>query len=331
MIQPDFKTFSRLARQGNLVPVYETVRADMLTPVSAYLRLAQNAEYACLLESVEGGEKIARYTFVGANPAEVFRFRNGACILDSLGHRRVEYAKPIDFLRKLVARYQPVRVAGFPPLVGGAIGYLAYDMVRQFENIPDTGFDDLKLDDAVMMFFLGLVVFDHVQHRLLIVRNVYTNAPGSLRAKYNAAAREITAQRRLLENLAALAQGFVRAMHARYRQRSRDAAQLVGPGQAHPQFVIEGQVEVRIHAADILERFAAEEAGGLADEALARQQRAVEVAHRIRRDAGSGLVDPPGIAVYDRRIRILLESRTAVETAPGRYSRRRSDKLKISP
>jgi anthranilate synthase component 1 len=199
MIQPDFKTFSRLARQGNLVPVYETVRADMLTPVSAYLRLAQTAEYACLLESVEGGEKIARYTFVGANPAEIFRFRNGACIFESHGHRRVEYAKPIDFLRKLVARYQPVRVPGFPPLVGGAIGYLAYDMVRQFEDIPDTGLDDLQLDDAVMMFFLGLVVFDHVQHRLWIVRNVYTNAPGSLRAKYNSAVREIAAQRRLLE------------------------------------------------------------------------------------------------------------------------------------
>ncbi len=83
MIQPDFKTFCKLARQGNLVPVYDTFTADTLTPVSAYLRLAHDARYACLLESVEGGEKIARYTFVGANPSEVFRYVNGACVLES--------------------------------------------------------------------------------------------------------------------------------------------------------------------------------------------------------------------------------------------------------
>jgi anthranilate synthase component I len=198
MIQPDFKTFCALAKQGNLVPVYETVRADLLTPVSAYLRLAQDANYACLLESVEGGEKIARYTFVGANPAEVFRCHKGACIVESNGRMLLEYTRPMGFLQALMARYQPARVPGLPPLVGGAIGYFSYDMVRQFENIPDSGRDDAAIDDAVMMFFLGLVVFDHVQHRVWIVRNVYTEAPGSLRAKYSAAIREIQAQKKLL-------------------------------------------------------------------------------------------------------------------------------------
>ena len=79
MIQPDFKTFCRLARQGNLVPVYDTFTADLLTPVGAYLRLARDAKYSFLLESVEGGENIARYTFAGANPAEVFRSRGRVC------------------------------------------------------------------------------------------------------------------------------------------------------------------------------------------------------------------------------------------------------------
>jgi anthranilate synthase component 1 len=157
-----------------------------------------------MLESVEGGEKIARYTFIGANPAEMFRFRQGSCIVESATkQRRVEDASPIDFLRKLVTRYQAVRVPGLPPLVSGAIGYFAYDMVRQFEKLPDSVRDDLSLDDAVMMFFLGLVVFDHVQHRLWIVRNVFTGAPGSLRAKYNSAIREIAATRKLLEQPAA--------------------------------------------------------------------------------------------------------------------------------
>ena len=199
MIQPDFKTFCKLARQGNLVPVYDTFTADTLTPVSAYQRLAHDAKYACLLESVEGGEKIARYTFVGANPAEVFRYVNGACVLESESRVSWVQSNPLDYLRNRVERYRPVRVPGLPPLVAGAIGYFAYDMVRLVERIPDTARDDVGMDDAVMMFFLGLLVFDHVRHRLWIVRNVFTDGEGSLRTKYNQAVREIRATRRRLD------------------------------------------------------------------------------------------------------------------------------------
>jgi anthranilate synthase component 1 len=144
-----------LAKQGNLVPVYETFTADLLTPVGAYLRLAKHSRYACLLESVEGGEKIARYTFVGANPVEVFRYVNGACVLE--GESRVSWVQenPLDFLRNRLERYKPVRVPDLPPLTAGAIGYFAYDMVRLFERLPDETRNDLKMDDAVMMFYLG--------------------------------------------------------------------------------------------------------------------------------------------------------------------------------
>ena len=199
MIQPDYKTFQRLARRGNLVPVYETIQADLLTPVAAYLKLARGAKYSCLLESVEGGENIARYTFLGVNPSEVFCSRGRSCVIER-GTRAEHFeANPIATLRKLVRRYRPVPLSGLPPLVGGAIGYFAYDMVRQIERIPASGVDELKLDDAVMMFFLGLVAFDHVQHRLWLVRNVFTGGPGSLRAKYNAGVREIHRIRRQLE------------------------------------------------------------------------------------------------------------------------------------
>ncbi len=199
MIEPDFQSFSRLARQGNLVPVYETFTADLLTPVGAYLRLARHARYACLLESVEGGEKIARYTFVGANPAEVFRYVNGACVLESESRVSWVQSNPLDFLRNRIQRYRPVRVPGLPPLVAGAIGYFAYDMVRLFERIPDRSQNDLGTEDAVMMFYLGLVVFDHVRHRVWVVRNVFTEGPGTLRSKYRAAVREIAETRRRLE------------------------------------------------------------------------------------------------------------------------------------
>jgi anthranilate synthase component 1 len=199
MIQPDFKTFRKLARQGNLVPVYETFTADLLTPVGAHLRIADGAKYSFLLESVEGGENIARYTFAGANPEEVFRARGRICTLET-GGRNIHFDDdPIEQMRRLTARYHPVRVPGLPPLIAGAIGYFAYDMVRLIENIPSTGLDDLGLDDCVMMFYLGLIVFDHVRHRVWVIRNVFTGGKGSLREKYDAAVREIRSVRRKLE------------------------------------------------------------------------------------------------------------------------------------
>lgn len=191
MMQPDFRTFCKLAKQGNLVPVYETFTADLLTPVGAHLRLAHDAKYSFLLESVEGGETSARYTFTGANPEEVFRSRGRACSAESGGKQYNFEADPIEHFRRLVARYKPVRVAGLPPLIGGAIGYFAYDMVRLIERIPASGRDDLGLDDCVMMFYLGLVAFDHVRHRVFVVRNVFTEGGGALRTKYDAAIREI--------------------------------------------------------------------------------------------------------------------------------------------
>ncbi len=199
MMQPDFKTFCRLARQGNLVPVYDTYTADLLTPVGAYLRIGHNAKYSFLLESVEGGETIGRYTFTGANPVEVFRSRGRKCSLES-GGKRIEFEDdPVECLRRLTKRYRPVRVPGLPPLIAGAIRYFAYDMGRLIERIPATGRDDLGLDDSVMMFYLGLVAFDHVRHSVSIIRNVFTEGPGSLREKYDAAVREIRRTRRALE------------------------------------------------------------------------------------------------------------------------------------
>lgn len=200
MIRPDFREFQRLARHGNLIPIYEILPADLLTPVSAYLRIAQGARYSFLLESVEGGEKIGRYTFAGANPEELFRFNAGACVLESPDRIVWEERDPISFLRERIERFRPVRVPGLPPLVAGAIGYFSYDMVRLIERLPKRLRDEIGLYDAQLMFYQGLIAFDHVQHRLWIVRNVHTEGPnGSLRLRYNAAVREIRRTRKLLE------------------------------------------------------------------------------------------------------------------------------------
>src|SRR5438445_7846901 len=198
MIQPTFAEFSKLAKQGNLIPVYDVFSADLLTPVSAYLRIAQGARYSFLLESVEGGEKIARYTFAGAHPEEVFRYANGACVLESRDRVVWEEHDPISFLRERIERFRPVRLPGLPPLVAGAIGYFSYDMVRLIERIPKRLRDEIGLYDAMLMFYHGLVAFDHGQHRLWIVANILPGGHASLRAKYNAVVREIKETRRLL-------------------------------------------------------------------------------------------------------------------------------------
>jgi anthranilate synthase component 1 len=199
VIQPSFRDVQRLTKHGNLIPVYDVFPADLITPVSAYLRLAEGSRYSFLLESVEGGEKIARYTFAGVHPEQVFRYVSGACVLEGRDRVLWEERDPVTFLREHMQRFRPVRLPGLPPLVAGAIGYFSYDMVRLIERLPKRLRDDIGLYDAMLAFYHGLIAFDHVQHRLWIVRNVYTDGPGSLRTKYNAAVREIRRTRKLLE------------------------------------------------------------------------------------------------------------------------------------
>src|SRR5579875_36784 len=199
MVEPNFKHFFALARDSNFVPVYESITADLLTPVAAFLKLARKEKYACLLESVEGGENIGRYTFLGIEPAEIFRSKGRVCILETKGERRVFDSDPIVALRERVARYKPLRIAGLPPLTGGAIGYFAYEMVRLLERIPAHAPDELNLDDSILMFFHGIVAFDHVRHRVWIVQNVFTEDRGNLKRSYQEAVRKIRHIRRQLE------------------------------------------------------------------------------------------------------------------------------------
>src|SRR5260370_15784036 len=117
MIQPTFQEFKKLAKRGNLVPLYDVFSADLLTPVSAYLRIAQGARYSFLLESVEGGEKIPRYTFAGAHPEQVFRYANGACVLETRDRILWGERDPISLLRERIQRFRPLRRPRSPPLV----------------------------------------------------------------------------------------------------------------------------------------------------------------------------------------------------------------------
>ena len=196
---PHFAEFQRLARQGNVVPVYRTMVADLLSPVSAFLSLspqhgrgANLHPHSFLLESVEGGERVGRYTFFGVDPFQIVSCR-GDRITVRRGARREEHTGNIfAFLRQLGARYKSVEIPGLPPFTAGAVGYLSYEAVRMLERLPPRVPPDVDVDDAVFMYFATVLAFDHVQHRLFLIANVLTEeGKGSLRSKYDAACRHL--------------------------------------------------------------------------------------------------------------------------------------------
>jgi len=169
MIRPDFKEFSRLARQATLVPVVKSISADLLTPVSAFLAIAEDEPDAFLLESVEGGEKIGRYTFLGVRPFLRLESR-GSQIKIERG-RKIERRTGDIFqvMKELLRQHHPAAMEGLPPFTGGAVGYCAYDIVRQLEKIGAHAQDDLDVPDCVLMFFDRVLAFDHLRHQIHIV------------------------------------------------------------------------------------------------------------------------------------------------------------------
>ena len=202
---PDFAEFKRLARRGNVIPVATAVVADLVSPVAAYLKLANPARerahpYSFLLESVEGGERVARYTYFGTDPFQTVACRGCAITLDRGGRRTHDSGNIFEYLRMTGSRYQTAAPAGVPPFSAGAVGYVAYEAVRQLENLPPRVAPDIELDDAFFMYYRNLVAFDHVAHRMLIISNVFTEeGTGSIESKYLAAVHEIERMRWTLE------------------------------------------------------------------------------------------------------------------------------------
>ncbi len=197
MIEPDFKTFSRLTRQGNVIPVVRRITADLLTPVSAYLRLVRRGGLSFLLESIEGGEKIARYSFMGVGPFRQLRYRDGMAEITegglSAGKGERRSGDLFDQLRRLTRAYRPVAWPGLPPFTSGAVGYFSYDVARLLERLPNRTRDDLGLPDAHLLFFSDLLVFDHVRHQILLIANVFLEGRSGLRHHYNHAVKRLDA------------------------------------------------------------------------------------------------------------------------------------------
>lgn len=177
MYYPSREAFKAKASQGNLIPVYREIMADLETPVSAFLKLAQG-EYSFLLESVEGGEKWGRYCFLGSEPSIIFQSKGTRVEIRRDGLCEVqEGVDPLDALKRLMNEYHPVEVEGLPRFFGGAVGYLSYDMVRFFECLPDQTVDDLQLPDALFVITDTIVIFDHMLQKIKVVSNALVDGP----------------------------------------------------------------------------------------------------------------------------------------------------------
>jgi anthranilate synthase component I len=190
MIRPDFREFSRLSRGATLIPVVKSISADLLTPVSAFLAIAAGEPDAFLLESVEGGERIGRYTFLGVRPFLRLESRGSGIKIER--GRKIERRTGDVFqvIKELLRQHRPATMEGLPPFTAGAVGYCAYDIVRRLEKIGAHAVDDLDVPDCILMFFDRVLAFDHLHHQIHIVASVDVSA-GATRAAYERAVADL--------------------------------------------------------------------------------------------------------------------------------------------
>ncbi len=193
MYYPTLEDFREAAKLGNTVPVYRSILADMETPVSAFYKLMPD-NYAFLLESVEGGENVARYSFLGSQPSVLFQSKGHQVTIEDLTTGETvseEYEDPLGALEEMMQHYKPVPIEGLPQFHGGAVGYMSYDMVRFVEELPDSTEDDLQIPDCFFMIAETILIFDHVNHQIRVVVNAHID--GDMEAAYADAVAKIDA------------------------------------------------------------------------------------------------------------------------------------------
>src|SRR5262245_254934 len=226
MKQTTYEEFVELARRGTFVPVVKEIMADLLTPVSAFLKIAEHSDYAFLFESVEGGEQVARYSFLGKDPFLVLRSRDGKTVIDRSGVTTETNEPFVPVLRRLMAEFRAPFVPGLPRFTGGAVGFIGYDAAVRFEPALSDAWNNALWtrtanstaqaanresqtanaapptadeDEAGFMLFDTVLAFDHVKHRILIVANARVTADEDLAALYQFACAKIQFLERELE------------------------------------------------------------------------------------------------------------------------------------
>lgn len=203
------------------MPIYAELLADLETPVSSFLKI-HNSDYAYLLESAESQEKIGRYSFLSSDPSAVIKSKGRLVEIidfDSAKPKKKVFStktNPLNEVKKIISQYKAVSVEGLPRFTGGFVGYVSYDMVRFFEEIPDKNEDDLKLPDMVFMLSKNLMVFDHLEHKIKIISNVHIKDKTRLKSAYEDGIKNI---RRLALSLSR--QAKIEELAVKTKRRSR--------------------------------------------------------------------------------------------------------------
>jgi anthranilate synthase component 1 len=198
MFFPPRDTFYALAEKGNLIPVFREIMADMDTPVSAFSKL-DDGRFSYLLESIEGGEKWGRYSFLGSTPSVIIRSKDHLVETITEGTTvTVETADPLGCVKELLAKFTPVEVEGLPRFFGGAVGYLGYDMVRHFEVLPRNKPALLDAYDSYFLITDSIVIFDTMRQKIKVVSNAHICKNISPAEAYTLATEKIDAIIKLL-------------------------------------------------------------------------------------------------------------------------------------
>ena len=186
---PEFETFRKLAKDVDMVPVYRQITSDTLTPVQAYSKL--KGDSAFLFESVVGGEKVGRFSFLGDNPfMKIEAFANSVIVTEGDTPREYFADDPLKELEKLLERYRAVHLAELPRFCGGAVGYAGYDVIRYAEHLPNAPEDDRKVPDMAFAFFDRMIIFDHIRKTILVVCHADANSE-DLQNEYDHAAARV--------------------------------------------------------------------------------------------------------------------------------------------
>jgi anthranilate synthase component 1 len=251
-----FETFKELARRGTFVPVCKEVVADLLTPVSAFLKIAEDADYAFLLESVEGGEHVGRYSFLGKDPFLILRAAGETTTIERGGVVSKSDRPFIETLRGLMADFRSPFVPDLPRFTGGAVGYLGYGAASWFEPVlGDLGHAGDGTDQAGFMLFDTVLAFDHVQHRILIIANARITSDDDLASQYQFACAKIQFLERELErhlsgtapNGAAPLQFQSNHTQERFEKQVRTAKEHIAAGDIY-QVVLSQRFEAEVGA-----------------------------------------------------------------------------------
>jgi len=221
MVRPDYKEFARLAREATLVPVAKSITADLLTPVSAFLALAGEEPGSFLLESVEAGERIGRYTFLGSRPYMQVQSRGAEITVERRGRVERSTGNIFQLVQQILRQHRAAAVPELPPFTAGAVGYFAYDVVRQLEKIGENSTNDLRVPDCALMFFDRLLAFDHLRHQIHIIAAADVGGE-SPRKAYTRALSDIAAiEKKLSAGLRRLSPGEVRRFSGGVKVRHR--------------------------------------------------------------------------------------------------------------